>query len=92
MFPPPWEHLAASSRSQLDALAEVWGRYPGAITEIWLDGGENNQPLNELIVRLQPQAVLADGKSKDLLPFTHPRRRGHRHWPQAHPLLPERAH
>jgi alpha-L-fucosidase len=43
------------------ALAEVWGRYPGALTELWFDGSENNQPLNELIARLQPQAVLADG-------------------------------
>ena len=44
-----------------DTIAEVWGRYPGSIFEIWFDGGENNQPLNELIQQLQPQAIATDG-------------------------------
>ncbi len=42
-------------------MAEIWGRYPNAITEIWFDGGEENLPLNTLIAQLQPSAVQADG-------------------------------
>ena len=42
-------------------MAEVWSRYPNAITEVWFDGGERNDPMNELIKRLQPQAIAADG-------------------------------
>jgi alpha-L-fucosidase len=42
-------------------MEEVWSRYPGAITEIWFDGGENNVAMNDLIKRLQPQAIAADG-------------------------------
>ena len=47
--------------TMLATIAEVWGRYPGAITEIWFDGGENNVAMNDLIARLQPQAVAVDG-------------------------------
>ncbi len=47
--------------TMLATIAEVWGRYPGAITEIWFDGGENNVAMNELIASLQPQAVAVDG-------------------------------
>ena len=43
------------------SIAEVWGRYPNAISEIWFDGGEHNVPLNTLIQELQPNAIQADG-------------------------------
>jgi hypothetical protein len=45
----------------LATIEEVWSRYPGAITEIWFDGGENNVPMNDLIAKLQPQAIATDG-------------------------------
>jgi len=52
----------AEYRAMMTAsIAEVWGRYPKSITEIWFDGGEDNIPLNALIAELQPGAVQADG-------------------------------
>lgn len=47
--------------TMLSTIEEVWSRYPGAITEIWFDGGENNVAMNDLIARLQPQAIATDG-------------------------------
>jgi len=42
-------------------LAEVWGRYKGEIFEIWFDGGESNQPLNDIIHEMQPTAIVTCG-------------------------------
>lgn len=47
--------------TMLATIEEVWARYPGAITEIWFDGGEKNSAMNDLIARLQPQAIATDG-------------------------------
>ena len=52
------EEFRAMMTAQME---EVWSRYSGAITEIWFDGGENNVAMNDLIKRLQPQAIAADG-------------------------------
>ncbi len=46
---------------QLATIEEVWGRYPGAISEIWFDGGEDNKAMNDLIVELQPHAIATCG-------------------------------
>ena len=45
----------------LATIEEVWSRYPGEMFEIFFDGGENNVAMNELIARLQPQAIATDG-------------------------------
>lgn len=42
-------------------LAEVWGRYKNEIFEIWFDGGESNQPLNDIIHQMQPTAIVTCG-------------------------------
>jgi len=42
-------------------MQEVWGRYANDIFEIWFDGGENNEALNEIIAQLQPEAMVTDG-------------------------------
>jgi alpha-L-fucosidase len=47
-----------------DTMEEVWSTYPD-IMECWFDGGESNAPLNALLQKYQPNAVLTDG---DLAP------------------------
>ena len=42
-------------------LAEVWGRYKNELFEIWFDGGESNQPLNDIIHQMQPNAIVTCG-------------------------------
>jgi hypothetical protein len=45
----------------LATIEEVWARYPSIFFEIWFDGGENNQKMNDLIAKYQPQAIATDG-------------------------------
>ena len=45
----------------LNTIEEVWSRYPNSIFEEFWDGGENNQRMNDLIQKYQPNAILTDG-------------------------------
>eukprot|EP00759_Apiculatamorpha_spiralis_P050273 PhF_6_TR4543/c0_g1_i2/m.6399 len=47
-------------------MKEIWSRYPNEIEEIWFDGGENNLVLNNLIQKLQPNAIVLDGSGAQI--------------------------
>ena len=40
---------------------EIWGRYKGALAELWFDGSQDLPGLSEAIAELQPHAVLQSG-------------------------------
>lgn len=45
----------------LATISEIWSRYPGELYEVWFDGSEHSDALNELYMQLQPQAVAITG-------------------------------